>query len=171
MPRQTILIALVMAGFSSISAVPLFAQGGVGGIPSYYGGAPLSPWLTLNNRGGGGVDNYHNFVQPNLQLNNALQAQHMGIQNNASSVNAVGDAIVSQSVASRAQPMATGQGATFMNYRGYFNNFNFGGGGTGGGGATTTPGRGAGGNIGSSPGLNTPNAGGQAGLGGLGRGL
>jgi hypothetical protein len=167
MPRRSILFAIAIYGFSSTSALPLFAQ--VGGIPSYYGGAPLSPWLTLNNRGGGGVDNYHNFVQPSLQLNNALQSQHMGIQNNAATVNAVGDAIVSQAAAAYAQPMATGQAAGFMNYRHYFNNM----GGNGGGapGATAAPGRGAGGNIGTAPGLNTPNLGGQGGIGGIGRGL
>ena len=164
MPRRSILFAIAIFGFSSTSALPLFAQ--VGGIPSYYGGAPLSPWMNLESRGGGTMDNYHYFVQPNLQLNNALQSQHMGIQNNAATVNAVGEAIESQAAAAYAQPMATGQAAGFMNYRSYFNRI----GGIGGGasGAGGTPGRGAGGNIGSAPGLNTPNLGGQAGIGGIG---
>jgi hypothetical protein len=159
---------MAILGFSSTSALPLCAQG-VGGIPQYYGGAPLSPWMNLESRGGGGVDNYHNFVQPNLQLNSALQAQHMGIQSNASSVNAVGEAIVSQAAAAKAQPLPTGQRASFMNYRGYFNNLA--GNGMGAPGATTTPGLGVGGNIGTAPGLNTPNLGGQSGFSGVGRGL
>ncbi len=174
MLRLPILLAVAILGFASTSALPLFAQ--VGGIPQYYGGSPLSPWLNLESRGGATMDNYHYFVQPNLQLSNTLQAQQMGIQHNANTVNAVGEAIVSQRAASNAQPLPTGQAAGFMNYRGYFNNMGSvggfgGGGGAGTSGAMTTPGLGVPGNIGTSPGLNTPNLGGQAGAGALGRGL
>ncbi len=121
MSRRRIWLAMVVLGVSSLWALTLQAQ--VGGIPSAYGSPPLSPWLNLYQKQGGPVDNYHMFVQPQLQLNDALQTQQYGVQRNAASVAALGERLQSQMQASNAPPEQTGAGAGFYNHRVYFNNF------------------------------------------------
>ncbi len=121
MSRRTILLAIAVFGVSWASAMTLQAQ--VGGIPSPYGPPPLSPWLNLYQKQGGPVDNYHMFVQPQLQMNNYLQSQQMGIQRNAAGLNAVGERLQTQREAEYAAPEPTGAPTGFLNHRAYFNNF------------------------------------------------
>ena len=121
MSRRTILFAISVLGFFAASALTLHAQ--VGGIPSPYGPPPLSPWLNLYQKQGGPVDNYHMFVQPQLQMNNYLQGQQMGIQRNSAGLNAVGERLQTQTEANYAAPEPTGAATGFFNHRAYFNNF------------------------------------------------
>ena len=144
----------------------------MGGIPGYQPTSPLSPWLNLYQKQGGPVDNYHMFVQPELQLRNTLQAQQMGILGNSALVNAVGNRIIGQWEATNAAPAPTGAAATFLNQGAYFNNFR----GTGFG-ATGAAGAGRA----APPPVNTGNTGGYGGgsgslpipggTGGIGRGI
>ena len=100
MSRGEILFAMAIFAFSSASALPLRAQ--LGGVSGYQPASPLSPWLNLYQKQGGPVDNYHMYVQPQLQFRDTLQSQQMGIQGNAAAVNAVGDVITGQSQAANA---------------------------------------------------------------------
>ena len=60
------------------------------------------------------MDNYHMFVQPQLQLNDALQTQQYGVQRNAASVAALGERLQSQMQASNAPPEQTGAAPVFI---------------------------------------------------------
>ncbi len=121
MSRRPFLITIVAWGFFTMLALPVFAQ--VGGIPSPYGSSPFSPWLNLNQKQGGPLDPYHMFVQPSLQLNNALQVQQAGIQRNAAGLGGVSDRLMTDMEAMRTGPGQTGMGAGFMNHTVYFNTY------------------------------------------------
>ena len=49
----------------------------------------LSPWFGLYQKNGGPVDNYHNFVLPQLQLQDTLQRQQAAIQRNDAGLNSL----------------------------------------------------------------------------------
>ena len=119
MSRWPILFVVAVLGFSATSGLPLFAQ--VGGVPSAYGPPPLSPWLNLYTKGGGPVDPYHMFVQPSLQLNNALQGQQADIQRNTAGLGTVSNRVMTQMEEMRTGPEPTGMGASFLNHGVYFN--------------------------------------------------
>ncbi len=148
MSRWPILFAIAVFALASAAAIPLFAQPG-----GYQPAPPLSPWLNLYQKQGGPVDNYHMYVQPQLQLQDTLHAQQMGIETNAAAVDAVGERNMSQRDASFAAPQQTGASATFFNHGTYFNTFR-------------GIGAGAGGTPGTAPGLNRPNFGNTGGFGG-----
>ena len=101
MSRWPILFAIAVFALASAAAIPLFAQPG-----GYQPAPPLSPWLNLYRKQGGPVDNYHMYVQPQLQLQDTLHAQQMGIETNAAAVDAVGERNMSQRDASFAAPRA-----------------------------------------------------------------
>jgi hypothetical protein len=118
MLRRPILFTLAILAFSAVSALPLCGQG-VGGYGPYGQPPALSPWLNLYQKQGGPVDNYHMYVQPQLQLQNAFQAQRITNQRNAFEI----DNVMSQMEAVSTLPQQTGVGATFMNHGVYFNNY------------------------------------------------
>jgi hypothetical protein len=156
MSRNLAVVVSLLLASVAVSALPSYGQV-VGGIP---GGAPLSPWLNLNQRNGGPVDNYHMYVQPAQQLRNTLQMQQYGIQNNAMAVNTVAEQFTSQAAAYGAPAAPTGNGAGFMNQgRFFFNNSGFGGG-AGGGGVNGMPGTGGYGRPGGVGAFGTPGLGG-----------
>jgi hypothetical protein len=157
MSRNRSIFTALLSASLTLSALPLFAQ--VGGVP-YPGGPPLSPWLNLYNRAAGPVDNYHMYVQPQLQLRNTLQGQQMNINRNAANIGAVGEEFTSASEAYYAQGAPTGNGAGFMNQGRYFNN-----GGMGGAGVFGMPGTGGYGRPGGVGQFGTPGLGGAAGGG------
>jgi len=121
MSRWSILLAIVVFGLSLSSVLTLHAQ--VGGIPSPYGPPPLSPWLNLYQKQGGPVDNYHMFVQPQVQLRDSLQMQQTGIQRNAAGMAAMGERFQSQIDAASTMPDPTGASTGFLNHTIFFNNF------------------------------------------------
>ena len=172
MSRWPILFAIAVLAISTTSAMPIFAQG-VGAVPSPYGPPPFSPWLNLYQKQGGPLDPYHMFVQPNLQLNNALQYQQADIQRNAAALGTVSDRVMSQMEAANASPEPTGMNAGFLNHGIYFNTHRRNGLGAGVPGASgavpsrgaySTPGTNMGG-YGSLPGTN------MGGYGGVGRSM
>lgn len=90
-----LVVALFLAGLAG-SVRPSYGQ--VGGVPGPFG-TPVSPWMNLYQRHGGPLDNYHMFVQPAEQQQNAFQNLQYGVQNNANSINSVGEQFTSQSQA------------------------------------------------------------------------
>jgi len=121
MSRWQTFLVIAVFGLFATSALPLLAQ--VGGIPNPYGPPPLSPWLNLYQKQGGPVDNYHMFVQPSLQLNNALNTQQADIQRNTAGLGTMSDRVMGEMEMMRAAPSQTGVGAGFMNHRVYFNTY------------------------------------------------
>jgi hypothetical protein len=177
MSRKLAVKSAVFLACVAGSALPLFGQ--IGGVPTQ-GGSPFSPWLNLYQRKGGPLDNYHMFVQPAQEQQNALQNLQYGVQHNASAVNSVADQFSSQAEAYSAAGSPTGNAAGFMNYGHYFNNTSSGNQGSGAFGLPGTGGFGRPGGVGQfgTPGLGGATAGmgipnpaafGQ-GIGGLGAG-
>ena len=122
-------LALVMALFLAClagSVRPSYGQ--VGGVPGPFG-TPVSPWMNMYQRHGGPLDNYHMFVQPAEQQQNALQNLQYGIQHNANALTSVADEFTSQTQAYSAAGSPTGVSAGFMNQGRYFNNAGIGSGG------------------------------------------
>jgi hypothetical protein len=167
MSRWPILFANAVFVLSCASALPLCAQMG-----GYTTPPPLSPWLNLYQRQGGPVDNYHMYVQPNLQLQDTLQAQQMGIQRNTIGLNAMGNREMTQTEAYMLGPQPTGGVATFLNHGVYFNNHRQGG--YGGGGSFGSLGASGGTqmrNTANQPAMPTGGLSAAGGMSGLGRGL
>ncbi len=163
-----VLMAVVVANVA-ISTMPLYGQ--VGGVP----GSKVSPWLNLEQKNGGPLDNYHMFVQPAQQLHNTLNYQQMGIQHNANGLNTVADQYSSATEAYFSPATPTGIGAGFMNYGRYFNNTGSGAPGSGVFGMPGTGGFSRPGGVGAfgTPGLGGANAGGGGyyNAGGASRGM
>ncbi len=112
MSRWPVFCVIAVLGFSSTWALPIFAQPGV---------PPLSPWLKLESKQGGGLDNYNSYVRPEFQFNNALQTQQAAIQSNAAGIsNMSSDRGLTAYQAMRAQPNPTGVAAGFMTQGAYF---------------------------------------------------
>jgi hypothetical protein len=117
-PFSTTLVARVLAGslFVAlvITALPALAQN------SYTPQRPvLSPWLQLGQSNSGPLDNYHTYVQPQLQLYDTLrqqsteiERQKIGLQNLSYEV--------SSPLGKQAAMVPTGQGGTFMNLGHYY---------------------------------------------------
>ena len=122
MSRTPLFLVAVVGGLSWAFTQPLFGQ--VGGVPGYDGSSSrLSPWLNLYQRQAGPLDPYHMFVQPQLQLNNALQVQQASLQRNKAAVNAVANHVLTAEEAFNAQAAPTGVAASFMTHGTYFNSF------------------------------------------------
>jgi hypothetical protein len=154
MSRNVVLVmVLFLAGLAG-SARPSYGQ--VGGVPGPFG-TPVSPWMNLYQRHGGPLDNYHMFVQPAEQQQNAFQNLQYGVQHNANSLNSVADQFTSQSQAYFATGSPTGVSAGFMNHgRYFFTNAGMG----SGGGAFGAPGTGGLGRPGGVSQFGTPGLGG-----------
>jgi len=85
---------------------------------AYVPPARLSPWLNLNRNDGGILDNYHTFVQPEIQLRKTLTQQKHQLQQQGTSIRALGQQMTDFKRESTARP--TGTGSVFMNYSHYF---------------------------------------------------
>ncbi len=152
MSRSFAILSVVFLGCVGGSALPLYGQ--VGAVP---GISPFSPWLNMYQKHGGPLDQYHMFVQPAEEQQNAFQSLQFGIQHNANTVNSVADQFSSQADATRAAGTPTGVGAGFMNQGKYFGT-------TGGGGSGTfgLPGTGGFGRPGGVGQFGTPGLGGAS---------
>jgi hypothetical protein len=78
----------------------------------------LSPWFSLYQKNGGLLDNYHMFVRPRFQVNNALQQQQDAIQRNDSGIHSLGQEMTR--VQEQALVRPTGSGSVFMSYSHYY---------------------------------------------------
>jgi hypothetical protein len=99
----------------------MFAQSAAAQIPSSYTpqSPAVSPWMGLWQQNTGALDNYHTFVQPQMQLNAALQAQNAALSRQGASLQALNNEIM-QPQGRQSGMVATGQGAGFMNYSHYY---------------------------------------------------
>jgi hypothetical protein len=113
MPRKALALMIMLAAVVSNSADRLYGQ--------VYGSNPVfSPWLNLYQRQAAPVDNYHAYVQPQMQLNNAIQGQQAQIQRNGAATDALADRqTAQQAFNATAAPANTAAG--FLTQGGYFN--------------------------------------------------
>ena len=79
----------------------------------------ISPWMGLWRQNTGALDNYHTFVRPQMQLNQTLQMQNAALSRQAMGLQALNNEI-NQPLENQSGMLATGQGATFMNYSHYY---------------------------------------------------
>lgn len=121
--NRALVIVLFLSGVAGLARIsygqPPYGQ--VGGVLGPWGSSP-NPWWGLEQRHGGPLDNYHMFVQPAEQNQNALQNLQYGLQHNASALTSVADQFTSQSEAYYAGGSPTGISAGFMNHTRFFNN-------------------------------------------------
>ncbi len=85
---------------------------------SPWSSSPISPWMSLSQRNGGPVDNYHMFVQPQLQLNDVLQRQQAAIGYNYAGMNSLGREMTMTQEHLGVRP--TGSASVFMYYSHYY---------------------------------------------------
>lgn len=78
----------------------------------------ISPWFGLYQRNGGPLDNYHTFVRPQIELNDALLRQQNAIQYNSAGLNTLGRDVNQLQDPRAVRPTGTASG--FMNYSHYF---------------------------------------------------
>ncbi len=110
-----VLTAAILAGGT------ILAQPAAGQAPMTY--APqspaVSPWMGLWQQNTGALDNYHTFVQPQMEVNAALQMQGAALNRQAARLQALNNDIA-QPQRNPGGMVPTGQGATFMSYSHYF---------------------------------------------------
>jgi hypothetical protein len=104
---------LLVTGLAFFSASAGHAQ--IGTSP------PISPWLNLYQKQGGPVDNYHMFVQPQLQLQGALQQQQADLQRQTAGLATLGQQVSQMELNANRGMAPTGVGAGFMTQAPYFN--------------------------------------------------
>jgi len=78
----------------------------------------FSPWLNLYQKNTGPLDNYHNYVQPQIQMWDTLQQQDLNIQRQGSSIRALGQGLTQLQQHGTVRP--TGGASSFMNYSHYY---------------------------------------------------
>ena len=78
----------------------------------------LSPWLNFFRNDPGPVDNYNRFVRRDIQLRNTLRQQQIGLQQQRSAINLLGNQFQRAQQNSTVSP--TGTGSVFMNYMHYY---------------------------------------------------
>jgi hypothetical protein len=78
----------------------------------------ISPWLSLYQKNGGPLDNYHMFVRPRFQVLNNFQQQSDAIQRNDANIAATDRQMSSYQQRLGVRP--TGSGSTFMYYSHYY---------------------------------------------------
>jgi hypothetical protein len=116
MSRFNTLLAVILLAGGTIFSQSAFAQ------YSYTPQSPaISPWMGLWNNNTGAVDNYHTFVQPQLELNKTLQMQSAALNRQARGLRDLNSEI-NQPQGAQSGMMPTGQGSTFMNYSHYYGN-------------------------------------------------
>jgi hypothetical protein len=112
MNRIVFLLALAAVGILQAVASSAAAQGYPSSRPA------LSPWMNLFQRTGGPVDNYHNYVRPQIQLHDTLRQQNARIQQQAAGLQSVNQQL--QDVEQQRVLPRTGTGSVFMDYSHYY---------------------------------------------------
>jgi hypothetical protein len=78
---------------------------------------PISPWMNMWQRKPGPLDNYHTYVQPDLQLQRVISQQHNALTQNAAGLQSLDMQMQGQRDL-RVPP--TGTGSTFMELSHYY---------------------------------------------------
>jgi hypothetical protein len=97
----------------------LFAQSAAAQYPYTPNSQAFSPWMGLWQKNTGALDNYHTYVQPQMNLNQTLQTQNVALARQAAGLQVLNNAIM-QPQENQSGMLPTGQGATFMNYSHYY---------------------------------------------------
>jgi hypothetical protein len=105
------LFSLVLALGASM-APSAFAQ-----VHYYPTSGPISPWMNMWQRKPGPLDNYHQYVQPDLRLQGVISQQHNALSRNTAGIQVLGEQI-GKNREILVQP--TGTGSVFMEYSHYF---------------------------------------------------
>jgi len=112
-----------MTRFNTFLAVVLLAGGTMfsqSAVAQYSPQRPtVSPWMGLWQRNTGAMDNYHTFVQPQMELNKTLQMQGAALYRQEAGLQDLNYEIL-QPQGNRSTMMPTGQGATFMSFSHYY---------------------------------------------------
>jgi hypothetical protein len=110
-PRLILLSLLLVVG--AVWTPSAFAQ------PRYYPNrGPISPWMNMWQKKPGPLDNYHTYVQPEMQLRKELNRQNNALLQNASGIRSLGQQMESGQKEIPVHP--TGTGSVFMHYSHYY---------------------------------------------------
>jgi hypothetical protein len=77
----------------------------------------ISPWMNLFQRNPGPLDNYHSYVQPQLQLQQTINQQNAELQQQSTRLQSLAS---KELVQGHDQVHPTGTGGVFMEYSHYF---------------------------------------------------
>jgi hypothetical protein len=105
------LFSLVLA-LGTSAAPSAFAQ-----VQYYPTSGPISPWMNMWQRKPGPLDNYHQYVQPDMRLQSTLSQQHNALSRNTAGIQVLGEQM-GKNREILVQP--TGTGSVFMQYSHYF---------------------------------------------------
>ncbi len=112
------LVSVIGAGLLTLFAADhADAQGG-GYMPYTPSRPTLSPWLNLYNKNAGPIDNYHNYVRPEIQLRDTLQQQENQIGQQDSTIRSLGQQVTRMGQTGKMAP--TGIGSRYMNLSHYY---------------------------------------------------
>jgi hypothetical protein len=118
MRRVRVIRVVLMAGMLLPLARPASAQVRA---PGYGPATPtLSPWLNLYQKQAGPVDNYHMFVQPQIQLQNTLRQQELTNQRQTAGMTSLGQQMTQMEQDRQAPVHPTGTGSVYMSYLHYY---------------------------------------------------
>ena len=112
MVRSRLIILSVLVA-STVWTPSAFAQTGYYPVRS-----PISPWMNIFQRKPAPLDNYHSYVQPDLQLQRAMLQQNDATMLNARGVQFLGQQMEDAQRESQVRP--TGMGSVFMEYSHYY---------------------------------------------------
>ena len=79
---------------------------------------PISPWMDIFQRKPGPLDNYHSYVQPEIQLQRTVNQQNNALTQNALGIQSLGQQVEDAQKESPVHP--TGAGSVFMEYSHYY---------------------------------------------------
>jgi hypothetical protein len=112
MMRSRVVLLSVLLAIGTVWTSSAFGQ------PRYYPTrGPISPWMNMWQRKPGPLDNYHTYVQPEMQLQGVVSQQHSALMQNTAGIASLG----SQMENARETPVhPTGTGSVFMEYSHYY---------------------------------------------------
>ncbi len=107
-------VSVIGAGLLTLLAVGRADAQGYGYMRYSPSTPTLSPWLNLYNKNAGPIDNYHNYVRPQMQLRDTLQQQENQIGQQGSTIRSLGQQVTR--MGETGNKMApTGIGSRYMN--------------------------------------------------------
>lgn len=112
------IISVIGAALLTVFAVERADAQGGGYMPYAPSRPTVSPWLNLYNRNAGPIDNYHNYVRPQIELRDTLQQQENQIGQQGSSIKSLGQQVTRMGETGRMAP--TGIGSRYMNLSHYY---------------------------------------------------
>jgi len=106
---RLILLSLLVA--STVWTPSAFAQ-----ARYYPSRGPISPWMNIFQRKPGPLDNYHSYVQPDLQLQRTINQQNDALMQHSRGLQSLGQQVEND----QREVRPTGTGSVFMEYSHYY---------------------------------------------------